>query len=386
MKRIILITSLLILFALPLVVTGASHPAPAAAVPCCTIVSIDRVNGIVTARDLRTGETFKFEVDSRSLIRTLRVGQKVWVNAATRRAGITEIAPCCDVIGNTNLDFADSGRQSAEKGSTGVIRNGKTLTLEKGYEASIDPKSRGVVRVRDLGTVRPTTEYTCACDPDEGRQDQSAGVCSWQQSGNKLQCASGTACKDCDVYETTKLGNDKAQDQSSPGTSTSPATAAGGRNDPGRTLVSSPARWEVKPSAEPKGSSGQMVFQFPGMVGSGNNFVAVFEVGGKDRITSSTYGSKSFPLLEGEYDVEVNSVRLTRVPVKRGMDTRIHIGTIRFEVRSNIGVEVYDSTQKTRLCLSYGSMMCGVPSGEYVVKVGGGSKKVAVADGQVINF
>jgi hypothetical protein len=122
------------------------------------------------------------------------------------------------------------------------------------------------------------------------------------------------------------------------------------------------------------------------MEDAGNNFAAVFEIDGKDRITPASYGNKKFPLLEGEYDVEINSVRLTRVPVKRGMDTRIHIGTIRFTVPSNVSAEVYDITQKKRLCLAYGPMKCGVPSGEYYVKVGGSSKKVTLADGQVIDF
>lgn len=386
MRRITLILSSL-LVCLPLVFAQKSDPP--SATPCCDVVSIDRLNGIVTARDSKTGRTFKFEVDSRSLLKTLRVGQKVWRNEDAKHkdwieVGFTEGVPCCKIVGERNgSQTTSAAASSAVKDRTGVVRNGKTLTIEKGFEATIDPKRRGVVRVRDLGTVRPTTEYSCACDPDENAE---AGACGWQQNGNKLICASGTACKDCDVYETTKIGDDKAQDQSSPGTRTSPATAAGGRNDPGRTLVTSPVRWEMKPSADLKGTLGQIVVQFPGMTSSGNNYVAVFEVGGKRRISDATYGNKSFPLLDGEYDVEINSLRLTGVPVKRGMDTRIHIGTIRFDVPGSTSVEVYDKTQKTRLCLSYGPMMCGAPTGEYVIKVGGSSKKVAIADGQVIDF
>ncbi len=368
-------------FALPLVLTGATHPASADGDPCCSIVSIDSVNGIVTARDLRTGETFKFEVDSRSLLKTMRVGQKVWKDAGTRKVSVMDGELCCTVIGNTNLDLADSGRQSAEKGSTGVIRNGNTLTLEKGYEATIDRKGKRV-RVREFGgDWRPSSTHTCECDSDENAK------CAWEAVRKQVHCTSVSgACQNCQVYETTKVGTDKAQDESSPGTSTSPVTSTSSRTDPGRTLVSSPVGWELKPSADMKGSSGQIVIQFPGMEESGNNFVAAFEVGGKERITPSTYGRANFPLLDGEYDVEINSVRLTRVPVKRGMDTRIHIGTIRFTVPSNVSVEVDDITQKKRLCLAYGLMKCGVPSGEYYIKVGGSSKKMTISDGQVIDF
>jgi len=84
---------------------GAS-PAPAAfAQPCCAIVSIDRVSGVVTAKYLKSGRTFTFGVDSRSLTQTLRVGQKVWVNAKTRQAGFTDAEPCCDIKGNVKLEY-----------------------------------------------------------------------------------------------------------------------------------------------------------------------------------------------------------------------------------------------------------------------------------------
>ena len=82
----------------------------------------------------------------------------------------------------------------------------------------------------------------------------------------------------------------------------------------------------------------------------------------------------------------IAETRLRNVPVKSAMDTRIHLGTIRFDVPSSTSVEVYDKTEKTRLCLSYGPMMCGAPTGEYVIKVGGSSRKVTIADGQVIDF
>lgn len=167
------------------------------------VVSIDSVNGIVTARDLRTGETFKFEVDSRSLLKTMRVGQKVWKDAGTRKVSVMDGELCCTVIGNTNLDLADSGRQSAEKGSTGVIRNGNTLTLEKGYEATIDRKGKRV-RVREFGgDWRPSSTHTCECDSDENAK------CAWEAVRKQVHCTSVSgACQNCQVYETTKEGRD----------------------------------------------------------------------------------------------------------------------------------------------------------------------------------
>lgn len=193
MKRIILITLLLILFALPLVLTEASRPASAID-PCCEIVSIDSVNGIVTARDLRTGETFKFEVDSRSLLKTMRVGQKVWKQAGGTKVGILEGESCCTIVGKGNASPGGRTASSTANASSGATIDGKTLILKKGYEASIDPKNKGVVRIRDVGLpARGATEYGCRCDPDEDTVSKS-DTCAFYVTGDKITCKSPT-CK-----------------------------------------------------------------------------------------------------------------------------------------------------------------------------------------------
>lgn len=70
---------------------------PFPATPCCDITAIDAAAGIVTARNATTGETFQFEVESRSLLRSLQVGQKVYADMEAKKAGVKPAVHCCNI-------------------------------------------------------------------------------------------------------------------------------------------------------------------------------------------------------------------------------------------------------------------------------------------------
>jgi hypothetical protein len=78
----------------------AVAPPPAAAFePCCGIQSVDTRTGIVTAIDRATGQSFQFQVTNPAQLQGLRPGQPVYGNAASGRVGLTQGAPCCNVVG-----------------------------------------------------------------------------------------------------------------------------------------------------------------------------------------------------------------------------------------------------------------------------------------------
>jgi Cu/Ag efflux protein CusF len=72
---------------------------PAAAAPCCGITAIDAATGLVTARLTANGRTFQFRVTDKALLASLKLGDKVWASGATRRAGLTPVEPCCNIVG-----------------------------------------------------------------------------------------------------------------------------------------------------------------------------------------------------------------------------------------------------------------------------------------------
>lgn len=68
-----------------------------AATPCCAISAIDARTGTVTAVDSVSHRTLQFKA-SASLLRSLKVGQKVHVDYRTKKVSLNGIAPCCNVV------------------------------------------------------------------------------------------------------------------------------------------------------------------------------------------------------------------------------------------------------------------------------------------------
>jgi len=83
-----LIFSLAILF-IPEVRAGA---------PCCNVTGVDYRTGLVTAQNTATGQTFQFKVSNTSLLKTLRVGQGVYADFATKQVSVDGEAPCCTIV------------------------------------------------------------------------------------------------------------------------------------------------------------------------------------------------------------------------------------------------------------------------------------------------
>ena len=69
---------------------------------CCTIVRIDTDRSIITARETATGFTFRFALKTRRLLATLKIGQPVWADFASKTVKLkaTDSTPCC-VIADT---------------------------------------------------------------------------------------------------------------------------------------------------------------------------------------------------------------------------------------------------------------------------------------------
>lgn len=71
--------------------------AATAAEPCCAIAAIDARTGTVTAVDSASRGSLQFKAPA-SLLRSLRVGQKVHVDYGTKKVSLDGAAPCCAII------------------------------------------------------------------------------------------------------------------------------------------------------------------------------------------------------------------------------------------------------------------------------------------------
>ena len=68
--------------------------------PCCSITAVNNATAIVTAVDQASGRSFRFEVKDAALLRTLKVGQKVFADFGSSKVRIHGAEPCCAIIGH----------------------------------------------------------------------------------------------------------------------------------------------------------------------------------------------------------------------------------------------------------------------------------------------
>src|SRR5262245_15225184 len=77
---------------------GGEPPRIDAGVPCCNITGYTPVDGIVTAKETATGRIFQFKVTDPALLKTLKVGQKVWADFGTKKVSVDGAVPCCNIL------------------------------------------------------------------------------------------------------------------------------------------------------------------------------------------------------------------------------------------------------------------------------------------------
>jgi cathepsin L len=65
--------------------------------PCCQITAINEHTGLVTARETATSRTFEFHVPDAKLLTTLKVGQGVYANFATKQVSHDGVTACCEI-------------------------------------------------------------------------------------------------------------------------------------------------------------------------------------------------------------------------------------------------------------------------------------------------
>jgi hypothetical protein len=98
--------------------------------PCCAIAAIDTRTGIVTARDTASQRTFQFKAGDAALLRSLKVGQKVFADFTANTVTLTANArPCCRIIQAAAVAPAESNPLPAPgSGTKSVATNYSALS------------------------------------------------------------------------------------------------------------------------------------------------------------------------------------------------------------------------------------------------------------------
>ena len=103
---------------------------------------------------------------------------------------------------------------------------------------------------------------------------------------------------------------------------------------------------------------------------------------GSSKVVSNTMLKTSFTLLPGTYDLEINKIKITGVPVVKGYQTRLKTGVLHIE--HAISWTLYDEFKKTVLINSLAAETRGLPVGKYKLTIMGQDRDIEIKDGGTI--
>jgi hypothetical protein len=130
-----------------------------------------------------------------------------------------------------------------------------------------------------------------------------------------------------------------------------------------------------------KGRMGRIVVAFPNDAVPKATRVAVLK---DTKEVQAGYGSQTWDLLPGSYDVVISGKQVSNVTVQSGHDTNIKVGVLHVSAGAQTRSEVLDSGKV--LAGGYGEHLVGLPAGSFEVRVSGQAETVTISEGQITDF
>jgi hypothetical protein len=153
---------------------------------------------------------------------------------------------------------------------------------------------------------------------------------------------------------------------------------------PGRTLPTAPGAngcCTVVANPALAGRLGRLVVAFPADAVPTGTRVVVLKDGNE---VQAGYGSQSWDLLAGTYDVSVSGKVILNVTVQARSDTNVRVGVLRVSAGEQTRAEVLDGD--TAISGGYGDQLVGLPAGSYGLLIAGQTETFTIEEGGVTDF
>jgi hypothetical protein len=129
------------------------------------------------------------------------------------------------------------------------------------------------------------------------------------------------------------------------------------------------------------GRLGRLVVAFPTDAVPTGTKVAVLKEG---KEVQAAYGSHTWDLLPGTYDVSVGGKVVSNVSVQSRSDTNVRVGVLRVSAGDQTRTDVVDGGAV--IASGYGERLVGLPVGSYGLQISGATESFTIQDGQVTDF
>jgi hypothetical protein len=137
----------------------------------------------------------------------------------------------------------------------------------------------------------------------------------------------------------------------------------------------------VVPNPALVGRLGRLVVAFPAAAVPSGTPLAVVKDGHE---LQTGYGSQSWELLPGNYDLSVSGKVVRNVSVQSRSDTNVRVGVLRVAASSQTHWEVLDGG--AAIANGYGAKLVGLPIGSYSLRISGQAESFTIRDGQITDF
>lgn len=132
-------------------------------------------------------------------------------------------------------------------------------------------------------------------------------------------------------------------------------------------------KWEII-KVNAKGSTGKLFVTLP----KGTEWDVTIYAAGSDKVLSFTRFQQIFVLLPGSYDLEINHIKITGVPVEKGNNTRLKAGVL--HITNSDSWWLYDETKQQVLLGGSSPQTRGLPVGKYILTIMGQDQDVEIKD------
>lgn len=390
MKTVSLVTAALVA-ATPIVVFCGQQQAKAKVLKTAP-------GGVVLARDTKTGRAFQFTVAADvaaglqpgdALDADLAGMRLINVKGAARTAQIREPdfgEPCCNVVAYVTDSAA---LEALLRGIAGAEPVGANNAANPNMDSNSALKAllARVSNAEPVGANSATVDFkslTKGAEPIHNAIDPAEPV------GAIVLLRDQTS----GVYHVVPVSGNPPAGAIASGATASVDAAAGFAliRSGGQTFahplyrpsarVEAKGPWVLTPKPEIQGMMGRLVTNFPKETNGTWRGVWVYNVGTQDQVSYMVVGEPHV-IVEGDYDVKVNEVRLSKVPIKRGHETRILLGALKFAAGGQNRRSIYDATGKTELFQMNEYEIIGIPVGTYSIKAGTRVFTFEIKDGEV---
>jgi hypothetical protein len=341
------------------------------AVPCCAVIDTDAVKGLVNVRNRFNGRMM--QINSADLAKTLKVGdeldadvgmtQVVTIKGVAKTVGLQEpdaITPCCAVVSIAK------DKQIANGLLSGIITNaGKPFDAVAPFHGVVIAKdlTTGVLHVLDTSveSASPINDVKAKVDPAEpvGARRTMSKIINEMKVGDPVWVSGkhGMVRGKGGMYAFQLRG------------------AEGKDRQP----------WVMEPDTNAEGRFGIVRTNWHATVSATYQTIYVYLPGERDKSEYSEVFKEEHSVLEGEYDIKINGMMLTKVPVKAGHATRILLGALRSTAPFANQLNILDSKDREVNAIQ-GGQTIALPIGTYHLKVGTRTIKVEIKENEVTNF